>query len=82
MGHIHADRSCIIKRVLEDRETFRKHEDGTDQLRSIVGNGLVTSEGELWERQREAIQPAFYVDHIRNYAEIMVDQAEATGERW
>ena len=71
-----------IKRVLEDRETFPKHEDGNSELEEIVGEGLLTSEGDLWERQREAIQPAFYMDHIKNYAESMVDQAAATGGRW
>jgi len=71
-----------IKRVLEDTDTFPKHEDSTDQLREFLGRGLLTSEDDFWERQREAIQPAFYMDHIKHYAEIMVAQAEATADRW
>ncbi|WP_018257534.1 cytochrome P450 [Halomicrobium katesii] len=71
-----------VKRVLEDPDTFPKHEPSNAQLEEFVGNGLLTSGGDLWERQREAIQPAFYMDHIRNYAERMVDQAAATADRW
>lgn len=71
-----------VKRVLEDPETFAKHEESNAQLESFLGQGLLTSEGDIWERQREAIQPAFYMDHIKNYAERMVAQAEATGTCW
>ncbi|WP_132058147.1 cytochrome P450 [Halorussus amylolyticus] len=71
-----------VKRVLEDTDTFPKHDDSTDRLREIVGDGLLTSEGDRWERQHEAIQPAFYMSHIRNYADIMVSRTEDTVERW
>ncbi|MBO4248820.1 cytochrome P450 [Halomicrobium sp. IBSBa] len=71
-----------VKRVLEDPDTFPKHEPSNAQLEAFVGNGLLTSGGDLWERQRAAIQPAFYMDHIRNYAERMVAQAAATADRW
>jgi cytochrome P450 len=71
-----------VKRVLENREAFPKHENSTAQLREMLGTGLVTSEGELWERQREAIQPAFYMSHIEEYADIMVSRTEDTTDRW
>jgi len=71
-----------VKRVLEDRETFPKHRESDDQLREVVGDGLITSEGDLWERQREAIQPAFYLDRIRRYADVMVSRAEALTDGW
>jgi len=57
--YMHTD-PADIKRVLEDTDTFPKHEDSTDQLREFLGRGLLTSEADFWERQREAIQPAFY----------------------
>jgi cytochrome P450 len=71
-----------LKQVLEDRETFPKHGDSSEMLRDIVGEGLITSEGNLWERQREAIQPTFYMSHIQRYADIMFSRAEATTDRW
>jgi cytochrome P450 len=72
-----------IERVLvRDSDRFRKHEGSNDELKEILGTGLLTSEGETWRRQREAIQPAFYMDHIRTYADIMVSRTRATTERW
>ncbi|UPW01556.1 cytochrome P450 [Halorussus gelatinilyticus] len=71
-----------VKRVLEDTDTFPKHDSSTDKLREIVGDGLLTSGGDLWERQREAIQPAFFLSHIENYAEIMVERTADTTDRW
>ena len=72
-----------IERILvEESDRFPKHTDSNAELKQIVGDGLITSQGELWKRQRAAIQPAFYMDHIREYADIMVARSEATGDRW
>ncbi|UPV75520.1 cytochrome P450 [Halorussus limi] len=71
-----------VKRVLEDTDTFPKHDSSTDELREIVGDGLLTSEGDRWERQREAIRPAFFMSNIKNYADVMVSRTEDTVGRW
>ncbi len=41
-------------------------------LRRVLGNGLLTSEGEFWRRQRKLVQPAFHQERIAAYAEVMV----------
>ena len=72
-----------VERVLvTEGDRFPKHEGSNEQLRESLGDGLVTSEGDLWERQREAIQPAFYMDHIKRYADIMVDRTAARTTEW
>ena len=72
-----------IERILvEESERFPKHDDSNSELKEIVGDGLITSQGDLWQRQREAIQPAFYMDHIREYADIMVSRSEEASDRW
>jgi cytochrome P450 len=45
---------------------------GTRLLTHFLGEGLLTSEGELWRRQRRLSQPAFQVDQIAKYSEVMV----------
>jgi cytochrome P450 len=72
-----------IERILvREADSFPKHPKSLDRLRDIVGNGLLTSEGELWERQREAIEPAFYMAQIKRYADIMVDQTTERIAGW
>lgn len=44
-------------------------------LRLVMGNGLVTSEGDFHLRQRRMIQPAFLRDRIREYGLAMVQFA-------
>jgi cytochrome P450 len=41
----------------------------------LVGNGLVTSEGDFWRRQRRLSQPAFHRDRVNAYGEKMVSSA-------
>ncbi len=54
----------------------------TRWLIPFVGEGLLTSEGDLWRRQRKLIQPAFQRHQIERYAAIMVEQTERMVETW
>ena len=48
----------------------------------LVGNGLVTSEGEFWRRQRRLAQPAFHRQRISSYGDIMVQYALRALAKW
>src|SRR5262245_4292051 len=39
----------------------------------VLGTGLLTSEGDLWLRQRRLMQPAFHRQRIAEYGGVMVD---------
>ncbi len=43
----------------------------TDQLGKFLGNGLLTSNGEHWLKQRRLIQPGFHMDKIKALYEII-----------
>lgn len=51
-------------------------------LRPIVGNGLLSSEGDFWRKQRRLAQPAFHRDRIAAYAGIMVEEASRLARTW
>jgi cytochrome P450 len=53
-----------------------------EKLRPLVGNGLLTSEGDIHRRQRRFIQPAFHRQRIAGYADVMRDEAARTASRW
>jgi cytochrome P450 len=47
-----------------------------------LGNGLLTSEGEFWLRQRRIAQPAFHRERVASLAQVMtaaVGEARRTG---
>jgi len=48
----------------------------------LVGNGLLTSEGEFWRRQRRLAQPAFHKQRISNFGEVMVEYTERMLAGW
>ena len=48
----------------------------------LVGNGLLTSEGEFWRRQRRLAQPGFHRQRISSYAEVMVEYARRLISSW
>src|SRR5262245_38700856 len=48
----------------------------------LVGNGLVTSEGDFWRRQRRLAQPAFHRQRISSYGEVMVDYSARAIAKW
>jgi cytochrome P450 len=50
--------------------------------RWFFGDGLLTSEGAYWLRQRRLIQPAFHRDRIASYARTMTDSALEMLNSW
>ncbi|MEA5574315.1 cytochrome P450 [Calothrix sp. UHCC 0171] len=48
----------------------------------ILGKGLVTNEGDFWQRQRRLIQPGFYRQRLNNYGNWMVDYTQKLLENW
>src|SRR6187402_675906 len=48
----------------------------TAQLGRVLGQGLVTSEGDLWKRQRKLMAPSFQPRHIEKLASVIVRRTE------
>lgn len=51
-------------------------------LGPALGNGLLTSEGAFWRRQRRIAAPAFHYKRLRVLADIMADCTERLVQRW
>ncbi|MDQ3713469.1 MAG: cytochrome P450 [Acidobacteriota bacterium] len=52
------------------------------RAKTLLGEGLLTNEGESHLRQRRMIQPAFHREKIKSYAEAMTDFAEQMANNW
>src|SRR5207253_6495721 len=48
----------------------------------IVGNGLVTSKGDFWARQRRLADPSFHQDRIAEFGRIMTETTEEMLTEW
>jgi cytochrome P450 len=72
-----------VQRVLAgSRDGYSKDTPGYREIAAVIGRGLLTSEGQLWRRQRRLIQPLFTRKQIAAYATLMADEAERTADRW
>ena len=53
-----------------------------DPLQEALGEGLLTSEGDFWKRQRRLSQPAYHRQRLRTLVPAMVGAAQAMVDRW
>lgn len=50
----------------KNQKNYTKSKIQTEDLVKYIGKGLLTSEGELWKKQRKLIQPAFHKKQLEN----------------
>ena len=55
---------------------------GIQMMKQLLGEGLLTSEGETHMRQRRLVQPAFHRQRVASYATAMVNDARRLRDRW
>src|SRR5450432_1437024 len=72
-----------VKQVLvDDASKYYKAPIYRSLLSRFLGNGLLTSDGAFWRRQRKLAQPAFHHNRIKEYAQVMVEYAERLANEW
>lgn len=73
---------ALLQRVFtKDHRHFVKGRMMSETKR-ILGEGLLTSEGELHQRQRRLIQPIFSHGNVAGYAEQMLDVIASVESQW
>lgn len=69
--------------VLRDHAAnYRKGGPMWDAVRSVLGNGLVVSEGDFWLRQRRMMQPQFHRQRLTGLTELMVEAISESLDEW
>ena len=72
-----------IERVLvSEAERYRKPQFGDDAMGTLLGDGLLLSEGETWRKQRTLANPSFHTRRIGALAGTMVGHTESHLEGW
>jgi cytochrome P450 len=72
----------LIKELLVTRQHDFVKGRGLEWAKRYLGEGLLTSEGELHTRQRRLAQPAFHARRLAGYARVMTEHALQRRERW
>lgn len=70
-----------IEEVLKNRNDFIKSR-GFRTLKSLLGEGLLSAEGESWFWQRRLAQPVFHQKRINSYSQTMVDYTNKMLQTW
>jgi cytochrome P450 len=69
--------------ILRDNaKNFSKGGAMWDSVRTMLGNGLVVSEGDFWLRQRRMMQPQFHRQYLSKMTELMIDAIESGMQEW
>src|SRR5579871_1772743 len=77
-----ADPAAIEHVLVKNHKKYRKPEFLTGPVRLLVGNGLFTSEGDFWLRQRRLSQPAFLRGAIVRLAAPMTTAVDGLIRTW
>lgn len=72
---------CAQDVLVTQQNSFRKGL-ALQRIKNVLGEGLLTSEGELHLRQRRMIQPMFHRQRIAGYAETMIAMTERVMGGW
>ncbi len=71
-----------VKRVLVSNHRNYTKGLGLDRVKILLGKGLMTSEGELWTRQRYMMQPFFHRRVVTQFSEAIGTANSRLLERW
>jgi cytochrome P450 len=65
-----------VKYVLQENSSNYTKSISYNEIKHILGQGLLTSEGSFWKRQRRISQPAFKKTMIEGFTSIVLEEAD------
>jgi cytochrome P450 len=72
-----------VQHILEENAANYQHPPlFTRNLSVVMGEGIITTEGDNWMRRRRLIQPAFHKEAMPGFAAVMVESIGHLLDRW
>jgi cytochrome P450 len=71
-----------IKRVLLSNHRNYTKGEGMDRVKILLGNGIMTSEGDFWRKQRRMMQPSFHRRVIDQFGGLIREVNDKFAARW
>jgi len=79
--YVTANPKHIQEIMVTNKKDYAKSDD-YKILQYSLGNGLLTSEGEFWKKQRRIAQPAFHRSSMKKLLDIMIASTQQTIDSW
>ena len=80
--HLVAHPDHIHHVLLSGSHNYNKDTRSSAKIRSVTGEGLLTSNGDFWLRQRRLMQPAFSPQRVASFLNIMTGATQTMLNRW
>jgi cytochrome P450 len=71
-----------VKDVLVTNNRLFGRGRGHLRMKLLLGEGLLTTDGDAHRRERRLVQPAFHRQRVEGYGDTMAQRAEELGARW
>ncbi len=72
----------MVKHIMQDNNRNYCKSYAYKVLEALLGQGLLTSEGDFWRKQRRLMQPAFHKERMNAFTSIMTDAGQELVDRW
>ncbi len=73
---------AYAQHVLQEKNRNYQKSFAYDILKIFLGNGLLTSEGDFWRKQRRLAQPAFHRERLAEIVQTMSELAGEMADEW
>ncbi len=80
--HLVAHPDHVRHVLIDNQRNYNKDTRSSARIRGISGAGLLTQNGEVWQRQRRLMQPVFTHHHLAGLMPIMTQAVSEVVERW
>ncbi len=71
-----------VRHVLQDNNHNYVKGELIERTKILIGDGLFSTEGDVWRRQRRTVQPAFDRRRITSLIPVITESAATTLDRW
>ena len=72
----------MVKHIMQDNNRNYIKSYGYRVLKVLLGEGLLTSEGDFWRKQRKLIQPGFHKERLSSFVQIYADLGQELVDKW
>lgn len=72
----------MVKHIMQDNNRNYVKSFGYSVLKVLLGEGLLTSEGEFWRKQRRLMQPAFHRDRLASFVSTYAEFGQQLVDNW